>query len=61
MNLKKILLYSLIGFILSGVFFGTILYFTVFRTPKDAVENIELYEFYIGSFSTNLSHPRNFF
>lgn len=61
MNLKKIIIFSIIGFILSGVFFGTILYFTVFRTPQEASNNMRVYEFEIGSFSTNLSNHKNFF
>lgn len=61
MNLKKVIIFSIVGFILSGVFFGTILYFTVFRTPREASNDTIVYEFQIGSFSTNLSNQRNFF
>ncbi|AOY77310.1 flagellar basal body-associated FliL family protein [Clostridium formicaceticum] len=61
MNVKKIVLYSLIGFILSGVVFGTIAYFAFFRGAHEANRDIKTYEFHIGSFSTNLSHQRNFF
>ncbi|SDK45638.1 flagellar basal body-associated FliL family protein [Natronincola ferrireducens] len=61
MNFRKILLYSLIGFVLSGIFFGTILYFTVFRVPKEVSNYVETYKFHLGSFSTNLSHQRSFF
>lgn len=59
MNIKKILVFSIIGLILSGVFFGTILYFTFFRTPREA--SMEVYEFEAGSFSTNLNSTKNFF
>lgn len=61
MDFKKILLYSLIGFLISGVFFGTILYFTVFKTPREVTYTLETYKFNLGSFSTNLSHQRSFF
>lgn len=61
MDFKKILLYSIIGFLISGVFFGTILYFTVFKTPREVTYTLQTYEFNIGNFSTNLSHQRNFF
>ncbi|AKL95472.1 flagellar basal body-associated protein FliL [Clostridium aceticum] len=61
MNVKKIVLYSVIGFILSGIFFGTIAYFAFFRTTQETTTNIKTYEFYMGSFSANLSHQRSFF
>ncbi len=61
MNTKKIIIFSIIGFMLSGVFFGTILYFTVFRTSGEAHTRIVLYEYPMGSFSTNLGSQRNFF
>lgn len=61
MNIKKILLYSVIGMVISGVFFGTILYFTVFRTPREVTNQKNYYEYEMGSFSTNLSNQRNFF
>ncbi len=61
MNVRKVLTYSIIGFILSGVFFGTILYFSVFRTTRDASNSVSYYEYELGSVSTNIGTQRNYF
>lgn len=61
MDFKKIILYSLIGFILSGVFFGSIIYFTVFRPQQETSNNVKTYEHSIGEFTTNLSNMRTYF
>ncbi|NLM03877.1 MAG: flagellar basal body protein FliL [Clostridiales bacterium] len=61
MDFKKMILFALIGFLISGAFFGTILYFTVFKTPRQVTKPLPTYEYNIGSFSTNLGHQRNFF
>ncbi|MCC5909805.1 MAG: flagellar basal body-associated FliL family protein [Clostridiaceae bacterium] len=61
MDIKKVILYVVLGVLLSGIFFGTIAYFAFFRTPNEISNQVETYEFNIGSFSTNLSHQRSFF
>lgn len=61
METKKIILYALIGCILSGLVFGTILYFTVFRNPQETAKNIKTYEYTMEDFTTNLSGTRVYF
>lgn len=61
MDFKKMILFALIGFLISGAFFGTILYFTVFNSPRQVTKPLQTYEYNIGNFSTNLGHQRNFF
>ncbi|KAB3535874.1 flagellar basal body-associated FliL family protein [Alkaliphilus pronyensis] len=60
METKKIIIFGIIGFILSAIFFGSIFYFTVLRN-NDNEENIKSYEFSLGEFTANLSNVRTFF
>ncbi len=59
--MKKIITYSIIGFILSGVFFGTIFYFAFFRDNQPVVQAAKTYEYSLAPFSTNLSNIRSYF
>lgn len=61
MNLKKIVLYVLIGFVASGILFGTLFYFANSRQSKEVVVNYKTYEYNMGEFSTNLGSTRNYF
>ncbi|MBM7613667.1 flagellar basal body-associated FliL family protein [Alkaliphilus hydrothermalis] len=61
METKKIIVYALIGCILSGLVFGTILYFAVFRNPQEAAKEVKTYEYTMGDFTTNLSGTRVYF
>lgn len=61
MNLKKISLYVLIGFVISGIFFGALFYFMNNRQPREVVVNYKTYEYNIGEFSTNLGSTRSYF
>ncbi len=61
MGTKKVVLYSLIGFILSGVFFGTILYFTFFRSSEIVVKNVKVYEYTLADFTTNMNSVKSYF
>lgn len=61
MDLKKILIYVSIGFLLSALFFGV---FFVFMNNNQATTNskaIETYEYNLGEFSTNLGNTRSYF
>jgi len=59
--MKKIVTYSIIGFILSGVFFGSIFYFAFFKDRQPAVQAVKTYEYSLAPFSTNLSNVRSYF
>ncbi len=61
MNLKKIVLYVSLGFIVSAIVFGTIWYFNGNKTPTETVINYKTYEYNLGEFSTNLGSTRNYF
>ena len=59
--MKKIITYSIIGFILSGVFFGTIFYFSFFRDRQPTAAVVKTYEYSLAPFATNLSNMRSYF
>ena len=59
--MKKIVTYSIIGFIISGVFFGSIFYFAFFKDRQPAVQVVKTYEYSLAPFSTNLSNIRSYF
>ncbi len=59
--MKKIVTYSIIGFILSGAFFGTIFYFVFFKDNQPAVKAVKTYEYSMEPFSTNLGNVRSYF
>jgi len=61
MGIKKISLYILIGFVISGVVFGAMFYFMNNRQPKEVEVNYKTYEYNIGEFSTNLGNTRSYF
>lgn len=61
MNFKKIVLYVLIGFVVSGILFGTSFYFMNNKQSKEVVVNYKTYEYNMGEFSTNLGSTRNYF
>ncbi|SCY13947.1 flagellar basal body-associated FliL family protein [Alkaliphilus peptidifermentans] len=61
MNTKKIILYGIIGFLLSGVFFGSAFYFLVMRNNTNAVQSVKTYEYPLGDFTANLSNVRTYF
>ncbi|ABR48864.1 flagellar basal body-associated protein FliL [Alkaliphilus metalliredigens QYMF] len=61
MDTKKVIIYALIALVISAVVFGGVLYFTMFRTPSETPEEIKVYEYNLGGFTTNLSTVRSYF
>lgn len=61
MGLKKIITYILIGFIVSGLFFGVMFYFMNNRQPREVAVTYKTYEYNAGEFSTNLGSTRSYF
>ncbi len=61
MNLKKIIIISLIAFLVTAILVGGLLYLFVFRAPSDDEVELETYEYQLGEFSTNLGSQRSFF
>lgn len=59
--MKKIITYSIIGFVLSGIFFGAIFYFVFFNNQQPAEKIPQVYEYSLEPFSTNLSNARSYF
>lgn len=61
MKIKKIILYAVVGILLSAIFFGSIIYFVFFRNADDTSKPLKTYEYTIGDFTTNLGNVRSFF
>ncbi len=61
MNLGKITLYILIGFIISGIIFGAFFFFFNNRQKGEISISYKTYEYDLGEFSTNLGSTRNYF
>lgn len=62
MNFKKIIIYVLIGFVVSAVVFGA--FFLIYMNNSqngERVVNLKTYEYDIGEFSTNLGSTKSFF
>ncbi len=61
MDLKKIITYVLMGFLISALFFGVAFYFMNNRQPQEVVVTYQTYEYDMGEFSTNLGSTRSYF
>lgn len=61
MNLKKIIIISMVAFLVTAILVGGLLYLFVFRTTSDEVADLKTYEYQLGEFSTNLGTQRSFF
>lgn len=61
MNLKKVILYILVGFMMSGIIFGTLFFFFSNKQEGGITVSYKTYEYDIGEFSTNLGSTRNYF
>ena len=57
--MKKIVIFSIIGVLISALVFGGVAYFMVFS--KGAEKKKEIINYEVGEFSTNLSDTRHFF
>ncbi|SMP47323.1 flagellar basal body-associated FliL family protein [Anoxynatronum buryatiense] len=61
MDMKKIIIISLVAFLVTAILVGSLLYIFVFRTPSEKVVVIPTFEYQLGEFSTNLGSQRSFF
>jgi flagellar protein FliL len=61
MDLKKIIIISLIAFLVTAGIASGLLYVFVFRSASDDEKPMQTYEYLLGSFSTNLGTQRSFF
>ncbi|MEN1759440.1 flagellar basal body-associated FliL family protein [Anoxynatronum sibiricum] len=61
MDMKKIIIISLVAFLVTAILVGSLLYIFVFRTPSEKVVVTPTFEYQLGEFSTNLGSQRSFF
>lgn len=62
MDTKKILIFSIIGFVISLLIFGGTLYLTVFKGSSDnKAKDIKTYNYDAGEFSTNIGDTKHYF
>lgn len=58
MTVKKIFLFSIVGFLVTAIVFGGVFYFAVYKTPEKAVKEIKTYSFPIGELYSNVKDSR---
>ncbi|WXR61790.1 flagellar basal body-associated FliL family protein [Peptostreptococcaceae bacterium AGR-M142] len=63
MDVKKVMMVSVVGLLIAILIFGGTLYFSVFKGNGDdsAKKNIKTYTYEAGEFATNIGGTRNFF
>lgn len=61
MDTKKIMIFSIIGFIISLLIFGATLYFVYFRDSDGSKQNLETFNYDAGQFSTNMGDSSHYF
>jgi len=61
MSGKKIMIYLIVGVLLSTLFFGSIIYFMFLRNTETDSKPVKTYEYVVGDFTSNLGTVRNFF
>ncbi|MFZ5966583.1 MAG: flagellar basal body-associated FliL family protein [Bacillota bacterium] len=58
MTTKKVLLFSIIGFLITAIVFGSVFYFAVYRKPTAAAKEIKTYNYVIGELYANVKESR---
>ncbi len=61
MDTKKIMLFSVIGFIISLLIFGGTLYITVFKGAPKSEKDVKTYNYDVGEISTNIGDTKHYF
>ncbi|MCT4507991.1 MAG: flagellar basal body-associated FliL family protein [Tepidibacter sp.] len=61
MDTKKIMIFSIIGFIISLLIFGATLYFVYFKNSDGSRQNLEAFNYDAGQFSTNMGDSNHYF
>ncbi|MCT4584016.1 MAG: flagellar basal body-associated FliL family protein [Peptostreptococcaceae bacterium] len=63
MDVKKVMMVSVVGLLIAILIFGGTLYFSVFKGNDNdsAKKNIKTYTYEAGEFATNIGGTRNFF
>ncbi|SHJ43430.1 flagellar basal body-associated FliL family protein [Tepidibacter formicigenes] len=61
MDTKKIMIFSIIGFVLSLFIFAGTLYLTVFKSSSKEAKDIKTYNYDAGEFSTNMGDSNHYF
>lgn len=61
MNTKKIMIFSIIGFIISLLIFGATLYFVHFKDSNQSQQKLKTFNYDAGEFSTNMGDSNHYF
>lgn len=60
MTTKKIILYSIIGFILTGVIVGSAFYFVAYNKSNEKPKEVQTYSYSMGEIYSNIKDSRKF-
>ncbi|WZL74851.1 flagellar basal body-associated FliL family protein [Clostridiaceae bacterium 35-E11] len=58
MSTKKVILYSVIGFIVTVLVTGSVFYFVTYRKPQQDVKEVKTFTYSIGELYANLKESR---
>ncbi|WFD11685.1 flagellar basal body-associated FliL family protein [Tepidibacter hydrothermalis] len=61
MNTKKIMIFSIIGFIISLLIFGATLYVVHFKDSSKSSQKVKTFNYDAGEFSTNMGDSAHYF
>lgn len=61
MNTKKIMIFSIIGFIISLLIFAGTLYFVYFKDSDKSQKDLKRFNYDAGQFSTNMGDSNHYF
>ncbi|WP_099187216.1 flagellar basal body-associated FliL family protein [Tepidibacter mesophilus] len=61
MNTKKIMIFSVIGFIISLLIFGSTLYLVYFKDSNKSNQDLKTFNYDAGEFSTNMGDSNHYF
>ncbi len=58
MTAKKVMLFSIVGFLVTAIIFGGVFYFAVYKAPEKTVKEVKTFSFPIGELYSNVKDSR---
>ncbi|MBB6216484.1 flagellar FliL protein [Anaerosolibacter carboniphilus] len=58
MTVKKVMLFSIVGFLVTAIIFGGVFYFAVYKTPEKTVKEVKTFSYPIGELYSNVKDSR---
>ncbi|MDF2545847.1 MAG: hypothetical protein K0R93_745 [Anaerosolibacter sp.] len=58
MTVKKVMIFSIVGFLVTAIVFGGVFYFAVYKAPEKTVKEVKTFSFPIGELYSNVKDSR---